>query len=49
QINTLVLLDFEKIDTYILTIQAVDMNYNVLFDSSQQRTTYAQYTINVEV
>ncbi|XP_072328144.1 cadherin-related family member 4-like isoform X4 [Scyliorhinus torazame] len=48
QINTLVLLDFEKIDTYILTIQAVDMNYNVLFDSSQQRTTYAQYTINVE-
>ncbi|XP_041047574.1 cadherin-related family member 4-like [Carcharodon carcharias] len=48
QIDILVLLDFERIDTYTLTIQAVDMNYNVIFDSSQQSTTYAQYTIKVE-
>ncbi|XP_059800533.1 cadherin-related family member 4-like isoform X2 [Hypanus sabinus] len=48
EINTLVPLDFEKVDTYVLTIQAVDMNYDVAFDSSQQRTSYAQYTIYVK-
>uniref|UniRef100_UPI00398F7F42 cadherin-related family member 4-like n=1 Tax=Pristiophorus japonicus TaxID=55135 RepID=UPI00398F7F42 len=48
EINTLVPLDFERINTYTLTIQAVDMNYNVVFDSTQRRTSYAQYTINVE-
>ncbi|XP_067854391.1 cadherin-related family member 4-like [Heptranchias perlo] len=48
EINTLVPLDFEAINTYTLTIQAVDMNYNVVFDRAQQRTSYAQYTVNVE-
>ncbi|XP_067908394.1 cadherin-related family member 4-like isoform X2 [Heterodontus francisci] len=48
QINNLVPLDFERIDTYTLTIQAVDMTDDVVFDSSQQRTSYAQYTIKVE-
>ncbi|XP_072928661.1 cadherin-related family member 4-like [Hemitrygon akajei] len=48
EINTLVPLDFEKVDTYVLTIQAVDMNYDVVSDSSQQKTSYAQYTIYVK-
>ncbi|GCC21168.1 hypothetical protein chiPu_0019635 [Chiloscyllium punctatum] len=48
QINTLVPLDFERIDTYTLTIQAVDMNRNEVSGSLQQRTSYAQYTINVQ-
>ncbi|XP_062923848.1 cadherin-related family member 4-like isoform X1 [Mobula hypostoma] len=48
EINTMVPLDFEKVDTYVLTIQAVDMNYDVVFDSSQQKTSYAQYTIHVK-
>ncbi|XP_048462120.1 cadherin-related family member 4-like isoform X3 [Rhincodon typus] len=48
EINTLVPLDFERIGTYTLTIQAVDMNHNAAFDSFQQRTSYTQYTINVQ-
>lgn len=48
EINTLVPLDFERVDTYALTIQAVDMNYDVVFDSFQQRTSYAQYVVNVK-
>ncbi|XP_032893244.1 cadherin-related family member 4 [Amblyraja radiata] len=48
EINTLVPLDFERVDTYALTIQAVDMNYDVVFDSFQQRTSYAQYIVNVK-
>ncbi|XP_059505495.1 cadherin-related family member 4-like isoform X3 [Stegostoma tigrinum] len=48
EISTLVPLDFERIGTYTLTIQAVDMNRNEAFDSFHQRTSYTQYTINVQ-
>uniref|UniRef100_A0A4W3GFS2 Cadherin domain-containing protein n=1 Tax=Callorhinchus milii TaxID=7868 RepID=A0A4W3GFS2_CALMI len=48
KISTLIPLDFESLITYKLTIQAVDINNDVLPDPKQQKTAWAEYTINMQ-